>query len=142
MKNIGVSEMITNANAKFLKGIGIIAMFTVLVSCGGGGSGSGGMTEFSVIPDSWTLSFGTDNTACKVDSIDRPSVTVTVVGGAPPYRIVNSSSKNLSVSATTLQGKNPSFVVTALGGCGKELNILILDNLSRSVNFTTTLEAG
>ena len=140
MKDISVLNM--TKQIVLMKRLCAVASLGALVSCGGGGSATGGLTTFSVVPIDWTLSFGEGNTFCEVDSVDRPSLTVTVVGGTPPYRIVNAKPQKLAVNTTTLDGKNPSFVVTALGGCGDALNILVLDSLSRSVSFKATLEAG
>lgn len=125
-----------------IKSVGATAILGALVSCGGGGSATGGLTEFSVTPDTWTLTFGKGNTNCAVDPANLPSTIVTIIGGTPPYRIVNSSPQWLAVSTNVLDGKNPSFRVSAIGGCGDSLSVLILDNLSRSINFKATFEAG
>lgn len=126
-----------------LKRIAAIALISTLASCGGGGSATGGSTDFSVIPNKFTLDFADGNTTCALDPGSAlPEVRVTIVGGTPPYRIVNSFPQLIRVSQTTLTEKNPTFSVYALGGCGSDLNLLILDNLSRSINFTATFTAG
>lgn len=128
--------------SNLVKRIGVVAILGALVSCGGGGNATGGLTEFSVTPDTWKLTFGKGNTVCAVDPSNLPFTVVTVIGGAPPYRIVNSSPQWLSVSTSVLDGKSPSFKVFAIGGCGDSMSVLILDSLSRSVNFKATFEAG
>jgi hypothetical protein len=133
--------MMNNNLKKFFKIVSLSAI-SLLTACGGGGAGTGSLTEFSVLPNDWTLSFPKGNTTCSINPANRPEITVTIVGGSPPYRIVNSHPQWLTVSATTLNEKNPSFKVFAEGGCGDSLGILILDNQSRSINFTATLEAG
>jgi hypothetical protein len=123
--------------------IAAAATVVTLASCGGGGSASGGLTEFSVTPSSWTLTFGKGNTTCALTGgFENPKILVTVVGGTPPYRIVNSSPGWLAVSQTNLSGKNPTFAISSTGGCGDALNVLILDSLSRSTTFTATTVAG
>ena len=125
-----------------LKILALSVAVSTLASCGGGGSSSGGSTEFSVLPSDWTLTAGKGNTVCAVDPADRPETTVTIVGGTAPYRIINSSPQWLDVSATTVTGKNPSFTVYSKGGCGADISVLILDSQSRSATFTFTFEAG
>lgn len=127
---------------KMIKKFALAGLVVVLASCGGGGSATGGLTEFSVVPESWELTGGTGNTSCAVDLSNPPEVSVTVVGGTPPYRVVNSVPQWLAVSATTLTDKNPTFQVIATGGCGDDMGILVLDHQSRSVNFTFTFTAG
>lgn len=113
-----------------------------LSACGGGGSATGGLTEFTVLPETWTLKGGDGNIYCAVDTSNLPVLTATVVGGTPPYRIVNSSPQWLRVDQTVLTGKNPTFTVTALGGCAEDLGVVVLDNQSRSTTLTFTFEAG
>lgn len=131
-----------NYSIQMFKKIAIAAATLTLISCGGGGSATGGNTDFSVLPTSWTLTGSKGNTTCLVNPANLPETTVTIVGGTPPYRIINSSPQNIKVDDTILTGKNPSFKVYSLGGCSSELSILILDNKSRSITFTFTFEAG
>jgi hypothetical protein len=125
-----------------LKRMSIIAATAILASCGGGGSATGGATEFSVAPSSFTLTAGKGNTFCNFSGPNYPGTLVTIVGGEPPYRIVNSVPQWLAVSDSVLTGKNPSFTVVSTGGCGSDLSILILDKQSRSITFTFEVVAG
>lgn len=112
----------------------------LLSSCGGGGSATGGSTDFSVLPSKWTFTSADGDLACQ--GVEGSEVNVTVVGGTPPYRLINSVPQNMSISDTVLTGKNPSFKVVVHAGCGTDMPILILDNLSRSITFTMTVEKG
>lgn len=127
---------------RLLKSVSGFVLLGALASCGGGGAATGGLTEFSVVPNEWTLTFPKGNTVCAVNPSNYPSVTLTIVGGTPPYRIVNSNPQTQAVSANSLDGKNPTLTVFHTGGCGDSLGILILDSLSRTVNFSATYEAG
>jgi hypothetical protein len=123
-----------------LKSICLLAGTVVLASCGGGGSATGGLTEFSVIPSSWTLTAVEGDVYC--EEVGGSEITVTIVGGTPPYRLVNSKPQKFAISDTNLNSKNPTFKVVTLGGCSSELPILVLDNQSRSTSLLVTVEAG
>ena len=128
-----------NTLEKFAK-LGSLAALSFLTACGGGGSATGGLTAFSVVPSSWTVTALKGDTTC--NEVGGSEITVTIVGGTPPYRIVNSKPTKFVVSDTVLDGKNPTFTVMTLGGCSTDLPILILDNQSRSTSLTVTVEAG
>ena len=119
-----------------------VLLLATLASCGGSSSTSGGQTDFSVVPGEIELTFADGNTTCYVSpGSDYTQTVVTVVGGTPPYQIVNSAPQYVATSVTELETDNASFTVYSLGGCG-EFNILVLDNLSRSVSFQITHTPG
>lgn len=115
-----------------------LAFVFMLSACGGGGDVAGGATEFSVSPN--TLKLTTSNSTCTVSGTTTSSHTV--IGGTPPYRLVNSFPNAVYVSHTTLDGKNPTFQVRPLGGCGDSLTVLVIDYHSRVATLTVTVEAA
>ena len=119
-----------------------LPLLGVLVSCGGGGDVAGSKTDFSVVPAKFELAAAKGDVSCQFTN--GAEVVVTVLGGIPPYRIVNSYPQVISVSDSVLSGKNPTFKVVIRGdaGCATTMPLLILDYQSRSTNFDVTVTAG
>ena len=119
-----------------------LPLMGALVSCGGGGDVAGSKTDFSVTPAKFELTAAKGDVACQFTN--SAEVVVTVVGGIPPYRIVNSFPQVISVSDAVLSGKNPTFKVVISGnrGCATTMPLLILDYQSRSTNFDVSVTAG
>ena len=119
-----------------------LPLLGVLVSCGGGGDVAGSKTDFSVVPAKFEFTAAKGDVSCQFTN--SAEVVVTVVGGIPPYRIVNSYPQVISVSDAVLSGKNPTFKVVIRGdaGCATTMPLLILDYQSRSTKFDVTVTAG
>lgn len=110
--------------------VGGIFVAVALVSCGGGGDVAGDSEEFSVSPDKWKREVAPDANGRCTRAIGNP-LTFTIIGGQPPYRIVNAAPHGLSVDKTEATGKDPKFTVTPAGGCGDPFTITVLDYHSR-----------
>ena len=67
---------------------------------------------------------------------------MTVTGGVAPYRVVNSSPQNFTVSDTILTAKNPTFKVTTSEGCTTDLQIVVYDYQSRAASVKITIKPG
>lgn len=119
---------------------GVVAAFA-LVSCGGGGDVAGDSTEFSVFPDEVKLSVLADaNGGCSRAAGSSPMIFA-IVGGQPPFRIVNAFPGGLSVDKTEATGKDPKFSVIPNGGCGDPFVITVLDYHSKVATVEITVEA-
>jgi hypothetical protein len=108
----------------------VIASFA-LVSCGGGGDVAGDTKTFSLSPTKI-------NIGCPPDL--NPTY-VTIVGGTPPFRIINSWPDAMKVDKTEATGKDPIFSVTATGtSCVSPGAITVLDYHSKSVIFEVNMK--
>jgi hypothetical protein len=119
-------------------GVGIVLS---LASCGGGGDIAGDSSEFAVSPKENTLTLGTG--ASCADASQVPPVVVTIIGGQPPYRIVNSSPEALVVDKTEATGKDPQFKVSYYENavvCVNPGTITVLDYHSRVATFEYAVE--
>jgi len=106
----------------------------VLASCGGGGPVAGDATGFAVFPE---------EVKWKVSSCARSGggeTTVAINGGQPPFRIVNSAPQFIAVDRTEVTGKDPTFRVTTLRGCGDGLSVTVFDYHSRTAVFSVSIE--
>lgn len=105
-----------------------------LASCGGGGPVAGDSVGFTVFPDevNWKV------TSCA--SSGGGYTTVAINGGQPPFRIVNSAPQFVSVDRTEANGKDPTFRVSILRGCGEDLSVTVFDYHSRSAVFSVSIE--
>ncbi|CAN7477686.1 hypothetical protein [Rhizobacter sp. LjRoot28] len=109
----------------------------ILAACGGGSDDeSGSLSDFSVAPDSSTLTAAT-GTPEGVCPPTNSSVEIFVFGGTAPYQVANSYPQYLEVSKTVV-GKGESFTVRYLGGCLKPGVITVVDKFQR----TATVEIG
>lgn len=113
----------------------------VLASCGGGGDIAGQSTEYSVNPDSSTLSIFTTVEGDCSGAAGDPGTTVTIVGGVAPYRIRNSDPARATVDKTEATGKNPTFNVRPTGYACGDVVISVLDYHSNLATFKFTIES-
>ncbi|MEZ5644493.1 MAG: hypothetical protein R3E99_04930 [Burkholderiaceae bacterium] len=105
-----------------------------LASCGGGGPVAGDAAEMSLSPPGMTMKVGDCARSGGADTV------VTINGGQPPFRIVNSSPQWMTVDRTQVTGKDPTFRVTTLAGCGEDMTVTVLDYHSQLAVFTVTVE--
>jgi len=121
-------------NMNALKLGAVVVTAVALVSCGGGGPVAGDAEGFSVFPEevSWKVS------SCAVSG--GGETTVAINGGQPPFRIVNSAPQFISVDRTEVTGKDPTFRVTTLRGCGDGLSVTVFDYHSRTAVFSVSIE--
>lgn len=108
-----------------------------LASCGGGGDVAGGGGDMSLSPSDYSISIG-EGSECGVASI-APPVVVTIVGGQPPFQIINSHPGALVVDRAVATGKNPMFLVSYSASatvCTNPGTITVLDYNSRVAVFT------
>ena len=112
----------------------VAATAAVLASCGGGGPVAGDTEGFSVFPDETTLKTSACGTAGGFDSV------VTINGGQPPFRIVNSSPQYITVDRSEVTGKDPKLRVSTLRGCGEDLAVTVIDFHSRTAVYTVSIE--
>ena len=118
---------------------GLMATF-VLASCGGGGDVAGDSTEFSLSPKEVGLTvISLTKGDCSSSAFSGPT-TITIIGGQPPFRIVNSSPDGLLVDKTEASGKDPKFTVTPRGGCGDPFIVTVLDYHSQAVTLEYTVD--
>ena len=117
-----------------------LAFSALIASCGGGGGDAGDTTTFSAVPDEVNIKAGDGDLSCEFTA--GYTTTFTIVGGQPPYRIVNSSTGRLKVDRTEATGQDPQFKVTTLEGCGEDLTVLVLDFHSQSATVAITIEKG
>lgn len=121
--------------------VSCVALSLALVSCGGGGDVAGDSTEFAVSPKENKLELG-EGASCS-DASQVPPVVVTIIGGQPPFRIINSSPEALVVDKTEATGKDPQFRVSYYKNavvCVNPGTITVLDYHSRSVSFEYSVE--
>ena len=112
-----------------------------LASCGGGGDVAGDSSEFAVSPKEFALKLGAGS-RCR-DASQMPPVVVTIVGGQPPFRIVNASPEALVVDKTEASGKDPQFRVTYYPSaviCVDPGVITVLDYHSQAASFEYKVE--
>jgi hypothetical protein len=111
-----------------------LVVAAALASCGGGGPVAGDAEGFSVSPESttWTVS------SCA--SSGGGYTVVTINGGQPPFRIVNSAPQFITVDRTEVTGKDPTFRVSTLRGCGEDLAVTVIDYHSRTAVYSVTIE--
>lgn len=102
------------------------SMALALVSCGGGGDVAGDVEDFEVSPKEWKREVPPDANGSCSRAKGNP-VTFTIIGGQPPFRIVNASPHGLTIDKTEATGKDPKFTVTPAGGCGDPFIITVLD---------------
>ena len=109
------------------------AVALVLASCGGGGDVAGDQSTFMLSPKDINL-------GCPPD--ENPTY-VTIIGGQPPYRIINSWPDAMTVDKTEATGKDPIFTVTATGtSCVAPGTITVLDYHSKTVALTVNMKAA
>lgn len=116
-------------------------LLLALTSCGGGGDVAGDSAEFAVSPKENTLKLGA-GASCS-DASQVPPVVVTIIGGQPPYRIVNSSPEALVVDKTEATGKDPQFRVSYYKNavvCVNPGTITVLDYHSQVASFEYSVE--
>lgn len=113
----------------------------LLVSCGGGGDVAGDSTEFSVSPKEYALKLSAGS-RCR-DASETPPIVVTIIGGQPPFRIINSAPESLVIDKTEASGKDPQFRVsyseTAVL-CTNPGVVTVLDYHSRVASFEYSIE--
>lgn len=110
--------------------VGGFCMAVILASCGGGGDVAGDSVDFSVSPSEWKREVAPDADGRCTRAIGSP-LTFTIIGGQPPFRIINAAPHGLSIDKTEATGKDPKFTVTPAGGCGDPFTITVLDYHSR-----------
>lgn len=123
-----------------IKWVCLSGISAALVSCGGGGGDAGDATEFAAVPDAVNIKAGDGDLSCQGTA--GIQTTFTIVGGQPPFRVVNSFPQYLYLDRTEVSGQDPKFKVTTLTGCGEDLTILVLDQHSRSSTIAFTVEKG
>ncbi|MBT9550232.1 MAG: hypothetical protein IV088_05235 [Hydrogenophaga sp.] len=112
-----------------------------LISCGGGGDVAGDSTEFSVSPEEYALKLGAGS-RCR-DASETPPVVVTIIGGQPPFRIINAAPEALVIDKTEASGKDPQFRISYSATavlCANPGVVTVLDYHSRSVSFEYSVE--
>lgn len=120
--------------------LGVFLVAAGLASCGGGGDVAGDNSDFSLSPDKFTLKVGGN---CAAEAAKAPPVVVTIIGGQPPYRIVNSAPEALLVDKTEATGKDPQFRVSYYKNstvCVDPGVITVLDYHSNVVSFEYKLD--
>ncbi len=119
---------------KMLKIGATVVTALALASCGGGGPVAGDAEGFSVSPEEikWTVG------SCAFSGGN--DTVVTIIGGQPPFRIVNSAPQFVTVDRTQVTGKDPVFRVSTVRGCGENLSITVLDYHSRVAVFNVSIE--
>jgi hypothetical protein len=118
-----------------------IAVAFSLTSCGGGGDIAGDSSEFAVSPKENKLDLPAGS-FCSDASI-VPPVVVTIIGGQPPYRIVNSSPEALVIDKTEATGKDPQFKVSYFSNAVVCVNpgvVTVLDYHSQVATFEYSVE--
>ncbi|MGM9426829.1 hypothetical protein [Hydrogenophaga sp. MI9] len=109
----------------------VVILAGFLASCGGGGDVAGDVSTFSLSPKE--ISIG-----CPPDL--NPTY-ITIIGGQPPYRIINSWPDAMIVDKTEATGKDPVFKVTATGtSCVNPGTITVLDYHSKMVGLEVKME--
>jgi hypothetical protein len=117
-----------------------LAMSSVLLaSCGGGGDVAGDSSDFSLSPTELKLTVISEEKGdCRSSASASPAV-VTIIGGQPPFRIVNSTT-GLVVDKTEATGKDPQFTVRPNGACGDPFIVTVLDYHSKVTVLEYTVE--
>lgn len=112
----------------------------VLASCGGGGDVAGDTSDFALSPAEIKLTvISAVKGDCSSSAFSAPT-TVTIIGGQPPFRIVNSAPDALLVDKTEASGKDPKFTVQPRGGCGDPFIVTVLDYHSQAVTLEYTVD--
>ena len=115
---------------KLFKALFCGSVVLALASCGGGGDVAGDGDDFAVSPKEWKREVAPDANGGCSKAKGNP-LTFTIIGGQPPFRIVNAAPHGLSIDKTEATGKDPKFTVTPAGGCGDPFVITVLDYHSR-----------
>lgn len=126
---------------KVMQMVGIVAAVFALTSCGGGGDVAGDSSEFALSPTENTLKLSAGS-RCS-DAADAPPVVVTIIGGQPPYRIVNSSPEALVIDKTEATGKDPQFKISYYENaivCVNPGTITVLDYHSKVATFEYSVD--
>lgn len=122
--------------------LSILAMSVAIASCGGGGDAEAGSpTAFGVKPAEITITSGSPIPKGQCGSFYAGDVAV--VGGAAPYRLINTSPENVLLhrSATdftpvsSVGDRNGTFSVS-IGGCVDPIVVVIADKLDNQVSLT------
>lgn len=122
-----------NYSMPTMKKLCLAAFVLQVAGCGGGGDVAGDVETFSLSPKE--ISIG-----CPPDL--NPTY-VTIIGGTPPFRIINSWPDAMVVDKTEVTGKDPVFTVTATGrSCVNPGSITVLDYHSRTVVFEVKMPAA
>lgn len=124
-----------------LRLVGVCFAALAMVSCGGGGDIAGDSSEFAVSPKENELKLGAGS-RCR-DASRVPPVVVTIVGGQPPFRIINSSPEALVVDKTEATGKDPQFRVSYFPQavvCVNPGTVTVLDYHSQAAVFEYSVE--
>ena len=111
----------------------LLSSALVMSSCGGGGGAAGDATTMSTYPSSWALG---DLPKCNV--LYETNFKVTIVGGVGPFRIHNPVPDAVQTDVTEINGQDPVFTVTAVGGCEGTYSITVLDVHSQTAVFRIT----
>lgn len=112
----------------------------VLSSCGGGGDVAGDTSDFGLSPAEVKLTVpSVVKGDCSSSAFSAPT-TITIIGGQPPFRIVNSSPDALLVDKTEASGKDPKFTVQPRGACGDPFIVTVLDYHSQAVTLEYTVD--
>lgn len=112
----------------------------VLASCGGGGDVAGDTSDFGLSPAEYKLTVPSLVKGDCSSAASTPPIVVTIIGGQPPFRIVNSDPDSLSVDKTEASGKDPQFTVRSKGRCGDPHIVTVIDYHSQSVAFEYSVE--
>ena len=119
----------------------LVAALTSLVSlagCGGGDSDlAGSLTDFSVQPAEFTVS----NTVapCYVGYV----ADFFIVGGTPPYRLLNSVQDAVALNTLTVDNLGGGFKVNFIGGiCVNPASVVVQDSKGRTVTVKLINKVG
>lgn len=118
-----------------------VVSVALLVSCGGGGDVAGGGTEFEAVPEKLTLSITSTIENDCTGARGEPWTVVAIVGGQPPFRIINSDPARLEVDRTETTGKDPQFKVRPTGYACGEIVVSVLDYHSKLATHTYKVES-
>jgi hypothetical protein len=116
----------------------LVAALGLLGACGGGDDDlSGSLTDFSVQPAEFTVSVAA--APCYAGYV----ADFFIVGGAPPYRVLNSVQDAVEVSTVTVDSKGTSFKVNFINGiCVDPASVVVQDTLGRTVTVKLTNKVG
>jgi hypothetical protein len=108
----------------------------LLTACGGGNDDEAGAGPLALSSDNVSFKDGTAN--CTAGG---PVGTITIFGGAAPYRIFNDNPDWIFINKSSVGDRGGNFTITALGfGCLSPGIVTVQDNLNNRVVLEVTLE--
>lgn len=125
---------------RFAQAFLALSITSLAAGCGGGNDqDAGGLTSFSVVPSSITLT-GPNTTTCGGGYAGR----VYVYGGSGPYQVDNTGPDIIAVSRTKLDRPGDFFDVQFAGACMTSISVVVTDALGRRaiVSMNSTVAPG